>query len=835
MSTNPFELCGGTSFRPTVSVLRCLLVAGLAIASAGCSSDEAISADAASGVPGDVALSLRQMERQYARCSRYSDRARVHLEYDLGGQRRSETSDLQLDFQRPNRLSLQIHRGINRLRMVSDGRTMWVALEDPLTKNMRGQIVRRIASPTLTVDEVYAATELVDPMRPQEMLSVLLGLPLDLQRSPLGLLTASAAWQQLLKEPRGLQILPDQAWRGHACRRLRLPSPAGDGDYLFWIDSRLGVLRRLDFPTGQLFQQVPEPQRPQNVALWIEMDPIELDGADRTALFSTPPPKEATLVQHFVLPPLDLPSTQFGQVIPAFALHDLEGNIERSGDWGDRIVVLAWFQDHPTCRAFVPRLDAVAKQLPVGAQRVLWRLVCTESSEKYPADQLRQLMASWGTRLPLLRDQEAVGRDLLKIDQAPTVVVLDGRRRLQLFEVGANPSLPSTLTAVLTRLLNGEDVAGDVLRNFQAETQAYEQRLQLARHPAGEPLPIAAPPFPPASEPNQLQRRLRWQNRELSAPGNLLVIGQSPSTLRLVVLDQMQQAVELDSNGRVVQRHVLAGADRSPITQLRWAGNSRGEACFVGFARLGQKMHVYDQQFRLLFSYPDSGPRHAGIMDVEVVDLDNDGRVELYVGFADPVGVHRLELDGKRRWSNRAAPGVVSLVARRLARPPYLLATGEQGVIVPISRSGGEGPAISVGQRTIHQLAANPTTSPRPTQFLGMSYTVDGRSIAVGLTPELREAWSYGLPGGVYSTQVQTPIWAQLLKGESGQWLLAGPDGSVHLIDDSGEFFDSFHVGHAIEGLAGFQHRGQGVLVITGGGAVTAYDIGRPAAATATP
>ena len=550
--------------------------------------------------------------------------------------------------------------------------------------------------------------------------------------------------------------------------------------------------------------------------------------------FAAAPPEDATLVQHFVLPPLDLPSTQFGQVIPPFALHDLQGNIERSGDWGDRIVVLAWFQDHPTCRAFVPQLDAVAKQLPVGAKRVLWRLVCTESSEKYSADRLGQLVASWGTRLPLLRDQEAVGRDLLKIDQAPTVVVLDGRCRLQLFEVGANPNLPRTLTAVLTRLLNGEDVAGDVLRNVQAESQAYEQRLQLARHPAEEPLPIAAPLFPPASEPKQLRCRLRWQNRELSAPGNLLVIGRSPSALRLVVLDQMQQAVELDPDGRVVQRHTLEGADRSPITQLRSTGDPCAGACFVGFARLGQQMHVYDEQYRLLFQYPDSGPRHAGIMDVEVVDLDDDGRLELYVGFADPVGAHRLDLDGKRRWSNPPCrgrfPGRSSI-----ARPPYLLATGEKGVIVPISRTGGEGPAISVGQRTIHQLAANPTTSPRPTQFLGMSYTVDGRSIAVGLTPELREAWSYGLPGGIYITQVQTPIWAQLLKGPAGQWLLAGPDGSVHLIDDSGEFFDSFHVGHAIEGLAGFQHNGQGVLVITGGGSVTAYDIDRPSTATDSP
>ena len=118
--------------------------------------------------------------------------------------------------------------------------------------------------------------------------------------------------------------------------------------------------------------------------------------------------------------------------------------------------------------------------------------------------------------------------------------------------------------------------------------------------------------------------------------------------------------------------------------------------------------------------------------------------------------------------------GIVSLVPRLLAKPPHLLVSGEQGAIVPVSRAGAEGPPIAVGKRTIHQLARSLASEPRPTQFLGMSYTLEGRLIAIGLTPELEEAWSYGLPSGTYQSQVQTPVWARMLSSQSGQWLLAG-------------------------------------------------------------
>lgn len=807
------------------------LLLGITLLACGCSSHGTNSADTPATPTADPRESLRQLAQRYRQCTRYSDRALVHLEYGQGAQRASETSTLTVQFERPARMALQIERGINRLQLVSNGQSLWVGLADPLTQNMKGQIVQRPAPAQWTTGEIYAATELVDPLRPQEMLSVLLGLPLDLERSQLGLLLGSEVWQLLLENPGELQTLPDERWQGTRCRRLQIPSPAGDGTFVLWLDPQLGTLRRVDLPTGQLFAQLPAEQRPTDLALWMDLEPAVWDGPDRSDAFQAPPPKYATLVQHFVLPTVALPSPRFGQAIADFDLSTLDGAVEHSRDWAERIAVLVWFQDHPTCRALLPRLEQVFQVFQSFQQqqdRIVWRAVCTEPNERLSSDQIRQLVTAWGVTLPVVRDLTAAGRDQLDIAQAPTLVVLDGQRRLQMFEIGANPNLSQTLTLVLQRLLQGENVAADVLRNHQTELQAYEQQLQLARLPDGRTAaPAAALELPPESPPKKLTRQLRWQCRELQSPGNVIVADGPQQTPRLIVLDQMQQAVELDLQGNVVKRFPLETSEAAPITQWRWAATASGTGYFVGLAPLAPQLVCYDQDFQLLFRYPDAAPRQAGIMDAQLADLDEDGQVELYVGFADPLGVHRVDMDGKRRWGNRAVTGIVSLVPRLLAKPPHLLMAGEQGAIVPVSRAGAEGPPIAVSNRTIHQMAHSLAGDPRPTQFLGMSYTLEGRLIAIGLTPALEEAWSYGLPAGTYQTQVQTPVWTRLLAGPSGQWLLAGADGSVHLVDDSGDFFDMFHTGQQVEGLAGLHHDGQAVLIVCGGGAVTAYNVGR--------
>ena len=94
----------------------------------------------------------------------------------------------------------------------------------------------------------------------------------------------------------------------------------------------------------------------------------------------------------------------------------------------------------------------------------------------------------------------------------------------------------------------------------------------------------------------------------------------------------------------------------------------------------------------------------------------------------------------------------------------------------------------------------------------------------------LQEQWSYGLPNGIYQSQVRTPESAKLLPGDPLQWLLAGPDGSVHLISDDGDFFEAFNSGFNVSGLTGFRISDSSgaessVLLLSTDDSVRAYEI----------
>ena len=212
-------------------------------------------------------------------------------------------------------------------------------------------------------------------------------------------------------------------------------------------------------------------------------------------------------------------------------------------------------------------------------------------------------------------------------------------------------------------------------------------------------------------------------------------------------------------------------------------------------------------------------------MDAQLEDLDGDGTLEVYVAFADPEGCHRVDLQGRLIWSRRVFPTVASLAVQRLARPPHLLVTGEPGSLLPIGADGATGTPLTVGSRTIHQLFAAGTTDQRPTQMLGLCYTVEGRLIAVGMDAKLNEVWSYGLPGGVYRKPLQIAQWVADGDGTSGFWILAGPDGSLHLVGDDGQRHDTCAFGTELLGVAAHPSESGVRLYIATAGQVVAYDV----------
>ncbi len=540
-------------------------------------------------------------------------------------------------------------------------------------------------------------------------------------------------------------------------------------------------------------------------------------------------PGNAKRVQYFVLPPRKVPSQRFSQTIAPLNFVRLDGSRESSDDWGNQLAVLIWFDDQPQAWDTLTQIDQLFNETQTRWGRVLFRGVCAVPTERLSAEALQQRGSEGRLRLPLVRDLSAVGRDALDVSEAPTVVVLDGQRRLQLFEVGANPQIKELVEFVVPRLLSGENVAADVLKLAQQDEARFARQLELAALVPGTESPHDMPAPAPAAPFTKLKSTLAWELSELESPGHLQILSATENQpARLLVLNAMREAVEVSAEGAVLQRHALPIEESAFVAQLRHAINARGQDRYVGFSPLGRQANVFGESFRPMFRYPPPAQKHQGILDACLIDLDEDQELELYLAFAAPHGCQRVDLQGQRQWSNRVLPSVLSLTPHRLARPPVVLATGEEGWILPIGDDGQAGQAIQIGQRPIHQLTACSSQTERPSQFLGLSYTVEGRLIAVGLDRSLDEIWTYGLPLGTYRHAIDRPSWIPLFAQDTGCWLFAGPDGSVHLVQDDGRFHDFMCTGQDIQGVAGQQLPGVGRLYVAIEGKILAYDLEMP-------
>ena len=140
-------------------------------------------------------------------------------------------------------------------------------------------------------------------------------------------------------------------------------------------------------------------------------------------------------VQYFVLPPADGSAELLGRVRQGFWFTDLYGDKKYDRDWDGQIVVMVWFGNHPASRAVLQEVQQAADRY-ASDDRLQFLAICVEPSTSLSHRRVDELLRSWSIRLPAVRDFDAFGRDVFRVDQAPTLVVLDQQQRVQLVEIG---------------------------------------------------------------------------------------------------------------------------------------------------------------------------------------------------------------------------------------------------------------------------------------------------------------------------------------------------------------------------------------------------------------
>ena len=311
---------------------------------------------------------------------------------------------------------------------------------------------------------------------------------------------------------------------------------------------------------------------------------------------------------------------------------------------------------------------------------------------------------------------------------------------------------------------------------------------------------------------------------EVAAPGNLIA-----GPFGLYAFSGVRKLVELSDGGRVLRAIDLPLPVGEAATRGAISGDGSGLRA-VFWTAMGANVVGAREDFSEAWVFPrddtvlggDSQPASTSVRDVALADLDGDGESEAYVALAGDGGVHRVNADGVRRWTNRACPSPLTITTE--AGGDSLLVVGQTGQAYPLTSAGDDlAPRNPFGRGLIELRRESRSSQPAP-GYCGVTLDALGRSVALGLDRDLNEHWNYDLPVGVFATQLQAMVSGRLWPDDAGHWLFAGPDGSIHLVGRDGRSHDYFRTGGPIHGLAIWEQPGEhSLLVVAGSKAITAW------------
>lgn len=761
---------------------------------------------------------LHRTIEAYQAATTYDDHGQVRLSYKQNGRYFEDSAPLSVAYAAPNKLAVDAYQ----TRVASDGTHFTAIVRDSVSNHLDGQVVRRPSPAKFVLDELYADTVLHK------------ALESGLGRHPvqLELLFGSAPLLDLLKpetpltllEPATIQDSTELA--GHPCHRLE--ATLADGKYVFWIDQHEFLLRRIDYPAAAIVPELAAADGVTDLQLIADFRRAQFGPPLLPEAYTLELPSGAVPVRHFVLPPQDLPSQLFGHVPGKFEFTSATGETIAQADLQGKLVVLMWFTADATCAPALQQLSAALAALE-NRDQVAAYAVATED-DSVANEQIHELLSQWNVDVPLLRDFSLAGRDVFAVRNAPTLVVLDDAGRVQIFQEGVDPRLAKTLPVIVERLAAGDDLAAEIVSDAEKAQAQYAQDLAAASDTTVQTslLELAEPTIAPEREPEHLTKTKLWTTgaKQLAAPANFLVF-EDDAGPRVLVIDDWRKVVELDAQGQTVATHEVDLPEVGGISFLRSTKDKSGKRTYVGSALLGKQLYLFDDQWQTKMRYPPDDQDHEGIHAVEIADLEDDGTPELYVGYWSLLGVQGVSLEGKREWSNRVIPTVLSLVVTPPSEVGWqkVLATSDRGYVYRLNQYGHLDPKIEVPNRQIHRLSAAKFGGDAASIYCGISYREDGQLLAIGLDAELKEVWNYPLPAGQFSNQIEHVTSGRLRGEESAEWVLAGPDGSVHIVSADGEFRDSFALGELLTGLAVVKLGEQRVVLTSTKSGVTAWGL----------
>ena len=281
----------------------------------------------------------------------------------------------------------------------------------------------------------------------------------------------------------------------------------------------------------------------------------------------------------------------------------------------------------------------------------------------------------------------------------------------------------------------------------------------------------------------------------------------------------------------------LPTSNQEPTLSAR-TGSGASPPRFLAFAPGQQRIHVYDQNWKNLFHYPDNAldNPHDGIQDARFGDLTNDNKGEIYIAYLGTRGVQCIDLQGQLRWSNRTLGTVFSVAPYHSQNENLVLCcAGSSGMITVLKATGKTlGDKNNIGVIGLKDNLAAMVYSAKlkkgsdpdaPDDSLCALCANQNAYMLVGFNMRSEILWTYELPQGIPKRPIDYLTSAKVMPNGDAIWIALGSDGSIHFIDSDGLLIDSFNHGQFVYGLAVANWNGQRVLILSDEQGVKAYQI----------
>jgi hypothetical protein len=738
---------------------------------------------------------MRQMRQAYLEAERYGDKASLHLSYQLQGRYLEEPHPWEVRFLRDCGLQIDVYEA----RIRADKHQLACFVFDFASGNLDGQWLVTPRQETLPVGSLFRDKIANHYLTGQEDLPVNLHLPLA--RDAFFPPTAALLTGHLI--PRWLvdgtaRRLADDMLEGQACYQISVTH--SQLQWILHIGQEDFLIRQIRYPVELLDKRLLEDPQVRELEVVARFRAATWQPDLVASDFALDIPEHAKQVSRFVPVPEPFPSSHVGKAAIDLGLRDSTDQPVDPSFRKGKVTLLCWTDQAEDEAGLIATLQSLADSLSP-KQYYLARVTIVQGHLPGNQDVARHLKElAVNSPVPVLADYAFAAGRALGLSQYPALAVIDRQGVLQYARLlPDNSPMPQAreLASLLMRVRSGDDVAGEMRREYESFLDLYQEGLEAARIHNGTTAHRDDGRLASPQTPALMNVSLCWTSDRFVQPGNLRYRPDSAAE-PLTLLDGWRTVIQLDLSGNEQRRRELDLDDREAISIVR--GGDRQKELGLVYSEMGRTARVLNEDLIPIRTVESCNDQQR-IRDASLFDFDNDGQDELMISFTGSRGTEIRELTDdtvSRQISNqslRSATVIHTSSGRKClvfcdgdARLRYL----ESGAPQPVDVKCDLVAAIRVVARLDRQ--GQPVLCATGTD-------AQGQWTAVGLDDRLNQTWSVPVGSQRFETQIEPVAWGQLPGSRTGLWAIAAADGSIKLIGDDGKQVDEWRLGLPIFGL----------------------------------